>query len=121
MSHPLFQTYANTLQQTFPLVLIIGREPNTDLEISGEHGLYNFDDHPRCAFWNVAYSVVAETQGLSAAQLKQQCRHRRSSPLVFADALPIGIKYAVRRKDELRELAREKAPITLRACLPLNR
>jgi hypothetical protein len=96
--HPLIQTYATTLGQSFPLILVIGREPNTDLPITTNHGLYDFDRYPRCGFWNVAYSVVGRSYGLNATQVKQHFRERRASPVVFADALPIGIRQAVQNK-----------------------
>ncbi|MEO7908340.1 MAG: hypothetical protein ABIV47_01695, partial [Roseiflexaceae bacterium] len=98
MSHPLLQSYAETLQQTFPLILVIGREPNTNLPISDQHGQYNFDDYPRCAFWNISYSTVAATVQLTAAELKSHCRKQRGSPILYADALPIGLKHSVADK-----------------------
>lgn len=103
MSHPLLQSYADTLQHDCPLILVLGREPNTSLPISNDHGCYNFDDYPRCAFWNVSYGVLAGTIEMSGAALKAHCRARRASPIVYADALPIGLKHAVANKQAWRE------------------
>ena len=110
MSHPLIQSYGRTLDATFPLIVVIGREPNTDHEISDQHGRYDFDHHPRCGFWNVAYGVLGQAAGLTTRELKQRCRERQSSPLVFTDALPIGLKHAATNKEELRRAALAQVP-----------
>lgn len=109
MTHPQLQSYADTIQQTFPLILVIGREPNTELPIAGDHGLYDFDCYPRCGFWNISYSTIGATVNLSAAALKARCRSQRGSPILYADALPIGLKHAIRDKHELRQLIKPHA------------
>lgn len=97
-SHPALQSYAATVTKSFPLILVFGREPNTDFEISGVHDLYDFDAAPNCAFWNISYATIAATVKLSARELKDRCRSAGASPLVYADALPIGILNSVANK-----------------------
>lgn len=91
-THAWLQSYADTIHRKFPLVLAIGREPNTDLPISGDHGLYDFDAAPRCAFWNVSYGLLGSCAGLTVRELKDAARRRRSAPIIYADSLPIGLK-----------------------------
>lgn len=102
MGHPLIQSYADTLAHTYPLILVIGREPNTDLPITAEHGRYDFRAYPKCGFWNIAYSTVARTVQLSAGQFKQLCQQYHGAPIIFADALPIGLKQATSNKQAYR-------------------
>lgn len=102
MGHPLIQSYANTLAHTFPLILVIGREPNTDLPITTDHGHYDFRAYPNCGFWNIAYSTVARTVQLTTGQFKQRCQDDNGAPIIFADALPIGLKQAVGNKQVYR-------------------
>lgn len=102
MGHPMIQSYANTLAHTFPLILMIGREPNTALPISTDHGQYDFRAYPHCGFWNIAYSTVARTVQLTTAQFKQMCHEQQGAPIIFADALPIGLKQAINNKNSYR-------------------
>ena len=101
-SHPLLQSYAATVERSFPLILAIGREPNTQLPISGDHGLYDFDLAPRCAFWNVSCGILGRSAGLSVRGLKNEARARGASPIIYADSLPIGLKNAVTDKQKHR-------------------
>lgn len=96
--HPLLQSYGETVERSFPLILAIGREPNTQLPISGDHGCYDFDLAPRCAFWNVSYAMLGRSVGLAVHELKSEVRARRASPIIYADSLPIGLRNSVKNK-----------------------
>ncbi len=109
MGHPLIQSYADTLAHTFPLILVIGREPNTDLPITAEHGRYDFRAYPNCGFWNIAYSTMARTVQLTTGQFKQRCQDYDSAPIIFADALPIGLKQAISNKQTYRAMLPDAA------------
>lgn len=91
--HPSLLYYGdNTITSDFPLVLIVGREPQSDQLVSKGMGYYDFSEHPRCAFWNTAYRTMALSDGrpgFDAAALKRECIQRRASPIVFTDGLPI--------------------------------
>jgi hypothetical protein len=82
--------------------MMIGREPNTDWQIVPGAGPYDFREFPRCQFWNVAYGVVAESIGKSGYEIKQECVRKGSSPILFANSLPIGIKSFVANKQQQR-------------------
>lgn len=96
--HPLISIFSETASHSFPLILVIGREPNTDLAISADVGLYDFRIYPRCGFWNISYKMVANEADVSTSDLKSLCIQRHSSPIVYTDALPIGLSNAVRDK-----------------------
>jgi hypothetical protein len=81
---------------------MIGREPNTDMTIVDEKGPYDFRDYPRAQFWNIAYGIVAEQMQLQAWQLKELCVRKDSSPILFANSLPIGSKFRAVDTDEKR-------------------
>lgn len=100
--HPLISIFSETASRSFPLILVIGREPNTALAISADVGLYDFRMYPRCGFWNISYKMVAHKADLSTSDLKSLCIQRHSSPIIYTDALPIGLPYGVRYKDMYR-------------------
>lgn len=104
--HPCLILYGATDQRSFPLVLMVGREPNESIPASTASGPYDFDGSPRCAFWNVSYGFAGHLSQppLKTAELKRLCRATGASPLVYADALPISIKNAVRDKGSYRGL-----------------
>jgi hypothetical protein len=115
--HPTIQYLANTNAAAFPLILIIGREPNTDRPIANTIGPYDFRDAPRCAFWNTSYAMLATITGQTTRDLKQHCIARAGSPLIYADALPhgllneVGDKHTIRRQLPRAEVAAHVARV----------
>ena len=104
--HPLIVTYKATKDENFPLILLIGREPNNKTKMGADVGYYNFDYNKntrRCAFWNMAYKLVGKQERLSVADFKNKCRRKRSSVICFTDSLPITIKSHVKSKKKLRQ------------------
>ena len=100
--HPLILTYGNTLRYHFPLILIIGREPNTDTVSDGSVWFYDFEEYPKCAFWNIAFSVVGRVVGLSRREVKERFKNSNSSPVLFSDAFGQGIKNQITDKESIR-------------------
>lgn len=100
--HPLISIFSETASRSFPLILVIGREPNTDLAISADVGPYDFRMYPNCGFWNISYKMVANEADLNTSDLKSLCIQRHSSPIVYTDALPIGLPNTVRDKNMCR-------------------
>ena len=96
--HPALLYYGNTREQVFPVVLVIGREPNADSAMGSHAGAYNFREYPYAGIWNIAYSLMAEEIGLKGQRLKRICERARSSPFLFGNALPLGITNAVPNK-----------------------
>jgi hypothetical protein len=101
-THPLISLYGHTLTADFPLLLIIGREPNNHIPMDDTIGPYNFREVPRCAFWNTAYSTAAWTVGMTARDLKLRCETAGASPIAFADILSLPIPNYVADKASLR-------------------
>jgi hypothetical protein len=94
-AHPNLLTYRKTKDGDFPLVLVIGREPNSDLPVSEECGDYDFSKSPMCGLWNMAYRLLALSSGdpgLGIRELKTLCIQKNASPIIIADALPITLK-----------------------------
>jgi len=100
--HPILCLFGASAGATFPLILVIGREPNADKPVTNFLGPYDFRLAPRCGFWNTAYGVAARILGVSTLALKQRCVQQDGSPIVFADALPQGILNHVGGKDVRR-------------------
>lgn len=107
--HPALLYYGNTREQVFPLVLVIGREPSTDMAMGSHAGLYNFREYPHAGIWNIAYSLIAEKVDLKGWKLKRICERVGSSPIVFGNALPIGVNSAVADKRPYRLAVQNKA------------
>jgi len=103
--HPLILHYSQTTQHDFPLILVVGREPNNDSISDKKLGCYDFDapQNRRCAFWNVAFSILGKFNGVSTKQIKQELLRRGASPIIFTDAFPNGIKNSVLNKRLIRK------------------
>lgn len=90
-NHDLVVTYKHKEEHNHSLILFIGREPNDTSSFVKSVGPYDFDNAPRCAFWNTAYGVAGRVAGTSGLSLKQICRQLNASPIAFTDASPIPI------------------------------
>lgn len=100
--HPTIQYFASTHEESFPLILAIGREPNTDRSIANTIGPYDFRLAPNCGFWNTSYGMLGRIIGLTTKRMKRVCIERDASPLIYADGLPHGVLSAVSNKTEIR-------------------
>ena len=100
--HPIISLYGDTEALRFPLILVIGREPNDDLKMGDEVGPYDFMKAPHTGVWNTAYKLVASSRGMSIARFKKLCRNRGNSVLAFADVSPFTIPNGVKNKAEIR-------------------
>lgn len=109
--HPALLTFRQTHAQDFPLIMIVGREPNSHEGAVHGHGDYDFrrEGSRRCAFWNTSYGVAAGTVGLTTAAFKALCVGRDASPLVYTDALPITILNGVKDKRPFRLAVSDEA------------
>jgi hypothetical protein len=100
-AHPAIAVYGDTAERSFPLLMVVGREPNS-VNNGPSKGVATYcfdrDDGPRCAFWNTSYGIAARSVGLSTRELKARCRSERASPIIYADALPITIRNQTRNK-----------------------
>jgi hypothetical protein len=106
-THPILTSFGVTKRRTFPLILVIGREANTDLPIGKGDGPYDFRLFPRAGFWNNAYGLLAKSVGRKCGGLKDICERNESSPIIFGNCLPIGIKNEVTNKYPLRKAVSE--------------
>jgi hypothetical protein len=102
MSHPLILKYEQSDQLNFPLILVIGREPNTNDVSDGLVGNYDFDKYPKCAFWNVAFSLLARIIESTRKEIKEKFRKQQAAPLLFSDAFAQGIENRVNNKLSIR-------------------
>jgi hypothetical protein len=93
----------------FPLILVVGREPNNHLPFCDYVGTYDFRLAPHCSFWNIAYKIVADTQNTTVRELKDTCYIKNSSILAFTDLSPKPIPNQVKNKRIEREEASDKA------------
>lgn len=101
--HGNLLVYKRTRDFTYPLILVIGREPNTERKVENFVENYDFDLARRCGFWNSSYSLVARKTHFKIARcLKEACREKESSPIIYADALPNGIPHNSQSKGDRR-------------------
>lgn len=120
-THPALLYFGNTLELNCQLVLMMGREPNTDYRIVSGAGPYDFREYPKAAFWNIAYGLVAQSVQMTGAKLKQVCIHKNASPILFANSLPIGIKSSVDDKlQDRRKVTTESAQNHVRSVFALD-
>lgn len=101
-AHPTLSVFGTTASAPFPLILVIGREPNTALPTVPGIGAYDFRWAPRCGFWNTSYGAIARVVGMPTWQIKTLCAQQNASPIVYADTLPIGLPNHVGNKDTYR-------------------
>lgn len=102
ITHPLFLTFGQTTEKDFPIVLIVGREPNNNSVSDKTVGQYDFIKYSNCAFWNIAFKVFSAYNGLTTPQVKQLFIQQNASPVVFTDASPKGIQNKVKDKNAIR-------------------
>lgn len=103
ITHPLICLYKNTQNKDFPLILIFGREPNNKSPYINEVGLYDFDESPKCAFWNIGYKLIGEINNLSARDFKEKCKSKASSIIGFTNSLCQPILSKIRNKNKTRQ------------------
>lgn len=98
--HPCLLSFRRTPIADFPLVLVVGREPNEDIPATAACGSYDFRGASRCAFWNIAYGLLGSsgTPPRSTGQAKDQADHANASPLAFSDALPLTLRHSAKDK-----------------------
>ena len=100
--HPIISLYRNTREGSFPLILIIGREPNDDMEMRYEVGEYNFDKKP-VPFWNLPYALLGAMINKTRKEFQDICREKQSSPIAFADISPRPIRSGANDKQTIRK------------------
>lgn len=107
MSHPLMYVLGNTQEYKFPLILVIGREPNYDGRLNDSIGIMDNEEFRsmKGGVWITAYTQIAKQcigNKATAGQLKGICFTRNASPIIFSDALPMAIPHSVKDKDKIR-------------------
>ena len=103
--HPIIVSYKKTQSKKFNLILVIGREPNNNVKIINKVGQYDFDKSPFCAFWNISYKLIGSIINLSVKEIKEKCRQKKSSVILFADALPKPILNKIHSKNKIRRIS----------------
>ncbi len=100
--HPIISLYRDTKEGSFPLILIIGREPNDEMKMSDEVGEYNFDKKP-VPFWNLPYDLLGSIINKTRKEFQDICREKQSSPIAFADISSCPIRSASNDKQTIRK------------------
>lgn len=107
--------YGGKATGKFPLILIMGREPNDANPVGVELGRYDFNGielvdgremrRSGCTFWNRSYKLIGEygpPEPISSGLLKQKCRKFKSSIIAFADISSFSTRSGVKTKAERR-------------------
>jgi hypothetical protein len=110
---PALAYLGTTNRESFPLLLVLGREYNGQGTVSAKSGQYSFTDSPHSSFWNRAY-LFLEQNCLSANSLKKRCGEAKCSPIVFGNAYPKPIPSACSSsyKDKVRRATSQKEIMT---------
>ena len=101
--HPIIVVYGETSKKRFPLILVIGREPNNDVNIINKVGLYDFEKSPYCGFWNTSYKIIGEINHFSIREYKHKCKAKKSSIICISNCMPKPILNEVKDKDRIRK------------------
>jgi len=101
--HPIICTYKNTISEKFPLILVVGRESNSDEEYGHHIGFYDFSQFFAGGFWNSAYSVITTNSNVKNMQFKELCKTANSSPIIFANLSASPILNEVQNKRLIRK------------------
>jgi hypothetical protein len=108
MTHPLILAFGSTYEKDFPLILIVGREPNNETVSDKSFGYYDFRMFPRCAFWNLSFKLFGSFNGLTTTEIKQEFVSRNTSPIIFTDASSKGVLNKVTSKHKVRNSLTEE-------------
>ena len=101
--HPTISTFGQSQTGEFPLLLVIGREPNFEGTVVNEVRSFPLNHAPHCCFWNRSRAQLARIGGhVTSANLKNLCYERDASPLIYADSLGICIPFRDANRDKLR-------------------
>lgn len=116
MAHPIMLGYEQTFEKKFPLIMIVGREPNTETmsKTDGSLGGLPFTEkgidingkpynNQRCSFWNIPFGLFARYNHLNISEIKTLFIQKQSCPLIFTDASPIAIENSVISKYPIRK------------------
>lgn len=103
-THPIISVYGNTQFKYFPIILVIGREPNCSAKFINQIGEYDFDKYPNCAFWNISYATIGEAinKELNSKNLKNKFRSKGSSFIAYTDLCPQPILAKQKGKKEIK-------------------
>lgn len=74
-------------------MLVVGREPNHDSVADRDWMPLELHLAPKCSLWNLAHSLVAArlSDPLRSGLFKRLCRKAGASPVMIADAFPLGL------------------------------
>lgn len=112
MSHPLMYVLGKTQEDKFPLILVMGREPNCDGRLDDSIAIMpDGFKSMRSGVWVTAYTQIAKQycgDKATAGDLKKICFERDASPIVFSNALPMAIPHSVKNKEKIRNELSEK-------------
>lgn len=89
--HPIISCYGETAAASYPLILIIGREPDGDEVVSNTMGTYELTLAYHHRFRVASYALAARTVVWSPTDFQGRCRQLNGSPLLYAHAVPQGV------------------------------
>lgn len=117
--HPVMLAYKETERHTFPLILIIGREPNNNTGSESEdrigsipfkekgtrmrNGKEEKYNNAYCGFWNNSFRILAKPNGNNTSAIKEKFKERKACPIIFSDASPNAISNDLFNKDSQRK------------------
>lgn len=106
MPHPTIAGFGAFQFRGHRLVLDIGREPNClfGTRIINTVQAFEINHAPRCCYWNRAHAQLARIGGnIKSSEFRMIRTVLNSSPIIFADALPVAIPYGHPDRDQIRQ------------------
>lgn len=114
-SHPVMLAYCETVGRSFPLIMLVGREPNKDsgsaINIIEGIPFEEIREIPQggikhlshCNLWNISFATYGYMTGSGNTYfVKKLFKTKNSAPLLITDAFPKAISKSVGNKDAVR-------------------
>lgn len=105
-SHDLILYYDKTIRKRFPLILIVGREPNSTIPFNNKLGHYNLAKKKGGWHWKRTHKYVGEIAGIK--DFRKRCIKSKQSPLIYTDISPKPMKHHQKGKKKTRLEITEK-------------
>jgi hypothetical protein len=116
-NHPLISYYAPE-KPSWPLILVIGREPFAEVRMGNHVGLYDLPAGSKTPFWTRSHKAIAAAARIDGLYLWGLARRFKSSPIAYSDASPIGFNGNGRKK-KMSQDEQESHAQQLASLLPL--
>lgn len=104
--HDLILCYEKSLDKKLPLILIVGREPNSDVSFNNKVGYYELTKRNGSYYWKRTHKYIGEICNIK--NFRKKCINNKISPLIYTDISPKPMKYHRKGKKKERSKIEDK-------------